>query len=75
MRPVLSARCPAASPPLPVDFSFLIDTGRFYSMIIAGGCMFVIGTFLTIVPMIRLAVGPVLFATGGLICLIGVMLK
>lgn len=43
-------------------------------MIIAGGCLMAIGTFLIIVPMIRMAVGPVLFVMGGLVCLIGVIL-
>lgn len=43
--------------------------------IITGVLMFVVGLFLTKVPIFRIAVGPILYITGGVICLIGVFIK
>ena len=45
------------------------------SMLITGGLFIVVGAFLIKVPLIKGAVGPLLFMTGGLLCVIGLLMK
>lgn len=46
-----------------------------YSLIIIGALMFVLGVILTKIPIFRIAIGPFLFVAGGLVCIIGFILK
>jgi hypothetical protein len=65
-----------ASSPLPVDFLlFTRDEKVMHAMIIAGGCMFLIGTFLTLFPIISKGVGPGLLLIGGLTSMADVFLR